>query len=63
MLYAAPTRANFVYILELRGDLAQRETVYFGEPFPAPEWRRPWAEEGAAWETQDDLPARLTGES
>ena len=23
---------------------------YFAEPFPAPDWRKPWTEEGAAWE-------------
>ena len=43
------------------GDPVQRETIYFAEPFPAPEWRRPWAEEGATWERQDDLPARVPG--
>jgi hypothetical protein len=41
------------------GDKVQRETIYFAEPFPAPDWRRPWAEEGATWERQGDLPARL----
>jgi hypothetical protein len=32
---------HFVNILEFRADLVQRETIYFAEPFPAPEWRRP----------------------
>jgi hypothetical protein len=50
---------HFVHILEFRGDLVQRETIYFAEPFPAPEWRRPWTEEGA-WETRGDLPARIS---
>ena len=49
----------FVWIVECRGDKVQRETIYFAEPFPAPDWRRPWAEEGATWERQGDLPARL----
>jgi hypothetical protein len=47
------------WIVEFRGDKVQHETIYFGEPFPAPDWRRPWAEEGATWERQGDLPARL----
>ncbi len=28
---------HFVHILEFRGDLVQRESIYFAEPFPAPE--------------------------
>jgi hypothetical protein len=39
--------------------LVERETIYFADPFTAPDWRKPWAEEGAVWEAQDDLPARL----
>jgi hypothetical protein len=54
---------HFVHILEFRDGLVQRETIYFAEPFPAPEWRRPWAEEGATWEPQDDLPARIPARS
>jgi len=54
---------HFLHILEFRGDLVQRETIYFAEPFPAPDWRRPWAEEDAAWEAQGDLPARIPGGS
>ncbi len=49
----------FVHILEFRGDLVQRETIYFAEPFPAPDWRKPWAEQNAAWEPQTDLPTRV----
>ena len=59
-------RANlrhFVWIVEVRGDKVQRETIYFAEPFPAPDWRQPWAEEGATWERQDDLPASLPDRS
>ncbi len=58
-LYDGANPVHFVHILEFRGDLVQRETIYFAEPFPAPEWRRPWAEEGAAWETHGDLPALI----
>ena len=28
---------HFVHILEFRGDLVQRESIYFAEPFPAQE--------------------------
>jgi hypothetical protein len=55
--------AYFTWIVEFRGDKVQRETIYFAEPFPAPDWRRPWAEEGATWERQPDLPARLPDRS
>jgi SnoaL-like domain len=35
--------ANFgVGILEFRDDKIARETIYFGEPFEAPEWRAQW---------------------
>jgi hypothetical protein len=54
---------HFVHILELRGGLVGRETIYFAEPFPAPEWRKPWAEDGASWEPQDGLPANFRGGS
>jgi hypothetical protein len=48
-----------VKIMQFRGDRIERETLYFADPFPAPEWRRPWAEEGAEEERQGDLPARI----
>jgi hypothetical protein len=35
----------------------------FAEPFPAPEWRRPWAEGDAAFQPQADLPAHTRGGS
>jgi hypothetical protein len=54
---------HFVHILELRDGLVRRETIYFAEPFPAPDWRRPWAEEDATWEPQDGLPAHIRGGS
>jgi hypothetical protein len=53
---------HFVKLLEFRGEKVQRETLYFAEPFAAPEWRRPWAEEGVA-EARGDLPARIPGGS
>jgi hypothetical protein len=45
--------------LQFRGDRIERETLYFADPFPAPDWRRPWAEEGSAEERQRDLPATV----
>ena len=33
---------NDVFILELRNGLVASMTAYFGQPFPAPEWRRPY---------------------
>jgi hypothetical protein len=32
-------------ILEFRGDKISRETIYFMEPWEAPEWRAPWRAE------------------
>jgi len=31
-----------VDVLEIRNDKIERETIYVGEPFDAPEWRAPW---------------------
>jgi hypothetical protein len=53
---------HFVKILQFRGDKVQRETIYFADPFPAPEWRRLWAEEGTV-EARGDLPAHVAGGS
>jgi ketosteroid isomerase-like protein len=33
---------NDVFIFELRDGAVAAMTAYFGEPFPAPEWRRPY---------------------
>jgi hypothetical protein len=33
---------NDVFIFELRDGLVASMTAYFGEPFPAPDWRRPY---------------------
>ena len=32
-----------VNIVEFHGEKVARETIYFAEPFEAPEWRRPYA--------------------
>jgi hypothetical protein len=63
VLYDGSDPVHFVWIAEFCGDLVQRETIYFADPFPAPEWRRPWAEGGAAWEPQEGLPARIPDRS
>ena len=54
--YDGTNPIHFAWIVEFRDNLVQRETIYFADPFPAPEWRKPWAEEGTAWPAQDDLP-------
>lgn len=63
LLYDGGNPVHFVKILEFRGDLVQRETIYTAEPFPAPEWRQPWAEDGATPEAHGDLPAHIRGGS
>jgi hypothetical protein len=63
LLYDGGNSVHFVKILEFRGDLVQRETIYTAEPFPAPDWRKPWAEEAAAPEARGDLPAHIRGGS
>jgi hypothetical protein len=52
-----------VKILQFRGDRVERETLYFADPFPAPDWRRPWADGGAPRARQADLPAHIRGGS
>ena len=61
VLYDGANPHHFVWIAELCDGLVRRETIYFAEPFPAPEWRKPWAEDGATWAPQDGLPANLSG--
>jgi hypothetical protein len=51
---------SVVKILEFRGDKVVRETLYFADPFPAPHWRAPYAEDGVP-ERRTDLPARIAG--
>jgi hypothetical protein len=48
-----------VKLLQFRGDKIERETLYFADPFPAPDWRRPWAEDGTEADRQSDLPAHV----
>jgi hypothetical protein len=38
---------------------AKAADYYHADPFPAPDWRRPWADEGPAEERQSDLPAHV----
>ena len=47
-----------VKILQFRGDKVERETIYFADPFPAPDWRAPYAEDGVV-EHRGDLPAHV----
>ncbi len=54
---------SVVKIMQFRGDKIERETLYFADPFPAPDWRRPWAEEGTGELRQADLPARVAAGS
>ena len=61
LTYDGGTSVHFVKILEFKGDKVQRESLYFTEPFPAPEWRRPWAETGPRPRRHDDLPAHVLG--
>jgi hypothetical protein len=42
--YADGSRWLGLTIFELRDGLVYRERVYFGPPFPAPEWRAQWIE-------------------
>ncbi|SBS70951.1 hypothetical protein MIPYR_10749 [uncultured Microbacterium sp.] len=52
---------HYVKIMEFRGEKVARETLSFEEPFPAPEWRKPWAAEGPRPTRQHDLPAHVLG--
>lgn len=61
--YDAGDSVHYVKIIEFKGDKVQRESLYFAEPFPAPEWRRPWAETGPRPRRQDDLPEHVMGGS
>ena len=53
---------SVVKILQFRGDKVERETLYFAEAFPAPEWRRPFADGGIP-ERRGDFPATIHGGS
>ncbi|GGI44738.1 hypothetical protein BCL57_000611 [Agromyces flavus] len=52
---------HYVKIMQFRGDKVARETLYFADPFPAPEWRRPWASKGPRPKRHDDLPEHVIG--
>jgi SnoaL-like protein len=49
---------SVVKILEFRGDKIVRETLYFADPFPAPDWRAPYATKGVP-DRRTDLPERI----
>jgi len=61
LTYDGTDPVHVVKILQFRGDKVERETLYFAEPFPAADWRRPWAETDARPTRQDDLPDHITG--
>lgn len=61
--YDGANSVHFVKVIEFKGDKVQRESLYFAEPFPAPEWRRPWIETGPRPRRQDDLPEHVIGGS
>jgi ketosteroid isomerase-like protein len=44
LTYADGSRYFGVSVMELRDGKVVRETDYFAEPFPAPEWRSQWVE-------------------
>jgi hypothetical protein len=51
---------SVVKILQFRGDKVERETIYFADPFPAPDWRAPYAADGVV-DRRGDLPAHVAG--
>ena len=55
--YDGDAPVSVVKILQFRGDKIQRETLYFADPFPAPDWRRPFAAEGPSEPRRGGLPA------
>jgi len=60
--YDGAAMVHFVKIMEFREGRVQRETLYFAEPFSAPEWREPWRAEGPL-SSSADLPIRIRGGS
>jgi hypothetical protein len=50
---------SVIKILQFRGDRIERETLYFAEPFPAPDWRKPYAAEGGPTDRRGDLPVSV----
>ena len=52
---------RFVKIMQFRGDKLPCETLYFADPFPAPQWRQPWVANGPRPKRQQDLPEHVIG--
>ena len=52
---------HYVKIMQFRDDRVARETLYFADSFPPPEWRKPWAAEGPRPKRQHDLPEHVIG--
>jgi ketosteroid isomerase-like protein len=46
--YGGGSAYRSVFIFELRDGLIARETVYWSEPFEAPQWRAAWVERAQA---------------
>jgi hypothetical protein len=44
LTYADGSRYLGVSVIELRDGKIARETDYFAQPFPAPQWRAQWVE-------------------
>jgi len=42
--YGGPSLYKAVFIFELRDGKIAKETAYWSEPFPAPDWRSQWVE-------------------
>ena len=59
LTYDGGSPVNVVKIMQFSGDKIARETLYFADPFPAADWRKPWAEGGPRPKRQDDLPKHI----
>jgi hypothetical protein len=44
LTYADGSRYLGVSVVELQDGMVVRETDYFSQPFPAPQWRAQWVE-------------------
>ena len=44
--YGGPSPYKAVFIFEFKDGKIAKETAYWSEPFPAPEWRAQWVEKG-----------------
>ncbi len=44
--YGGPSPYMAVFIFEFKDGKIAKETAYWSEPFPAPEWRAKWVEKG-----------------